>query len=152
MEEYLNLNGSNGNSQGHLLMSLNGSSGGFCLLAGDRISSQLENGSWDVARKEKKRDLTRRPSRRELERDAHAAKGKKQEAEQRTKRNPKGRAGEPANRNLERPGTGRPGQGEDKTPGQKHVSRLRVPVLGWAPFVRFWGRRPRAVPLNPPPF
>ena len=60
----------NGNSQDHLLMSLNGSSGGFCLLAGNRISSRLENGSWDVARKEKKRDLTRRPSRRELERDA----------------------------------------------------------------------------------
>ena len=81
-----------------------------------------------------------------------AAKGKKQEAEQRTNRNPPGQDRRSSDPEPGKPRHGKPGQREDKTPGQKHVSRLRVPVLGSAPFVRFWGRRPRAVPLNPPPF
>ena len=103
--------------------------------------------------------LTRRPSRWELERDARGQ-GKETSGGTKQTGTRRGRAGEPATRNQECPATGRPGQGEDKTPGQKHVSSLRsagswvgalCPVLGSVPEGSA-AEPPRAALLNPPPF
>ena len=68
---------------------------------------------------------------------------------QKPNRNPTGQG-----RRTSDPEPGKPRHRQARTggrPGQKLVLHLRVPVLGSAPFARFRGRCPRAVPLNPPP-
>ena len=81
-----------------------------------------------------------------------AAKEKKHQAE-RNKQEPEGAGPE-----NQRPGTRKAppqaGQDREETGHQgRNTFRVReVPVLGSAPFARFWGRCPRGVPLNPPPF
>ena len=91
--------------------------------------------------KEKKSNPTSLPSR-ELERDAH---GQKQAKKHRVK---------PAGTGPGKPPHSKTGQAEARTPEKQHVSHLKsAGFLGRRPLyiARYLGRRPRAVPLNPPP-
>ena len=80
--------------------------------------------------------LTRRPSLKELERDAR---GQKKKQEQKTDRTGPGkRAHQKRNRRSQ------PGQGENRTPGTKHIPFRECRFLGRCPLfvARLSGRRP----------